>query len=125
MKNNIEETKALILSKNNNHLPEVGMGGSIGGNGDLYPYTIHKVSKDLKVIWASSDRYQAIPKEGGYQYGDDIPYKYSNENQNDESQWTKYKLRKNGYYVQEGCSLNAQWQTLHIGYRCYKQNPSF
>lgn len=122
---NLETTQTLILANNNNHLPEVGMGATIGGNGDYYPFTIHKVSKDFKNIWVSRDQYQAIPKKGGYQYGDNIPYTYTNTNQNDESQWVKYRLRKNGRYVADGAPMKSSWSTIRIGHRVFAQNPSF
>lgn len=94
---------------------EVGMGASMGYGADSYPYTIHKVSKDGKRVWASADKYK-YNKEAG-------DYDYSNDNQNDESQWLEFTLRKDDRFHQVGQSVKSS--ALHIGRRRYYQDPSF
>ena len=109
-------------------VPKVGMGATTGYNGDSYPHTIHKVSKDLKTVWVSSDNYTAIPKANskGYEYGEEVPYTYSNNDTNKPTNWSEYKLRKNGYYIQKGVGMNSAWFfTLYLDYRRYRQNPEF
>ena len=112
------------MSNETKIIPEVGMGATIGYGSDRYPYTIHKISPDGKKIWASEDKHHVVPKEGGYAYGSDIPYTYSNNNQNDESQWSLFTLRKNGRYIQKESSRNSG-SYLTIGFRRYYQDPSF
>ncbi len=104
--------------------PVVGIGATTGYNGDYYPHTVHEVSEDLKTIYVSGDDYKVIG--GPYPYGSDIPYSYSNNNSNDKKKWTKCTLRKNGYYITDGCSINNSWfNTMYLGYRKYAQNPEF
>ncbi len=104
--------------------PVVGMGASTGYNGDSYPWTIHAVSSNLKSVWASEDEHKVIG--GPYEYGAEIPYEYSNKNENDPNKWTEFILRKNGRYVKKGVSMNsALFSELYLGHRSYRQNPEF
>jgi hypothetical protein len=111
-----EELKLIPLE------PEPGMGATIGWNGDYYPYTIHKVSDDLKKVWASRDEYEVIKDD---LYSESAPECRFWNNHKKESQWTLYKLRKNGRYVREGASMHSIWDTLQIGYKEARMNPSF
>lgn len=105
----------------NQIVPEVGMGATLGVGSDAYPYTIHKVSDDFKKIWISEDRHEVIG--GPYPYGANIPYSYSNVNQNDDTKWILFTLRKNGRYIRKGATINDR--ALQIGHRQYYQDPSF
>lgn len=102
-------------------IPEVGMGATLGVGSDAYPYTIHKVSDDLKKIWVSADEHDIVG--GPYKYGETSNYTYSNHNENNETRWTLFTLRKNGRYIRKGATINDR--ALQIGHRVYYQDPSF
>lgn len=122
-----KEIDTLELELKNTPLePEEGIGATIGWNGDAYPYTIHKVSEDLKTLWASEDqfKYTGTPLQWGEEYLRSY-MNFTNNNEDKPDQWTRYTLRKNGRYVKKGCDLNDVWGTLWIGQRDYRQSPEF
>lgn len=96
----------------------------MGVGSDSYPYTIHKVSDDKKVIWISADDHTWIRQPGTLPESEKGHYEFSNKHSKDESKWMKFTLRKNGRYVLEGSPMK-DGRSIHIGHRSYYQDPSF
>lgn len=100
-------------------LPEVGMGVTTGYGSDCYPHTIIEVAPDLSYIIIQSDNHECAK---GFEYYGNQVYNYS---RNENASKSKYTLRKNGCYMEEGASIKAYYFGAHIGHRRYYQDPSF
>lgn len=104
----------LIQSKSSTvTIPEVSMGATLLMHSDRYAYTIHKVSKSKKAIWASRDETKRIDNLGMTDSGQE--YTYTNNNQDKPGQWDKFTLRKDNCFHGEGTSMRGSG--LKIGYR--------
>jgi len=106
------ETGSLVNHLRSNHkpsIPEVGMGATLLLYSDRDPYTIRKV--EGKKLWASRDSYTRTDTNG---MSESQEYDYSNDNQNDESYWTLFTLRKDGKW-HRGTTLDGM--VLRIGNR--------
>ncbi len=107
---------------NNSHggvIPTVGMGATSGAGSDRYPHTIVEVSPTLDYISVTADT--SIPEPGNDFYNNQS-YTYKS---NIDGERTKYTLRKNGRYIQEGQPLKAYYCSINIGTRRFYQDPSF
>ena len=105
-------------------VPVAGMGATLSIRSDSYPYTIHRVSRDLKQIWISPDNHKWIPDDPKKLDGNGH-YEYSNNNAGRDSAWQLFTRRKNGRYVMHGVGMRQSGVTLTIGHRSYYQDPSF
>jgi len=90
-------------------IPQVGMGATLLLWSDRHAYTIHKVED--KKLWASADIAKRIDMNGMTESQD---YDYYNFNQEDESKWELFTLRKDGRW-HKGNTL--QGNILSIGTR--------
>ena len=95
----------------------VGMGCTLLLYTDRHAYTIHKVED--KKLWASEDHSSLI---SGSVQSESQTYRYTNTNQDNESRWTLFTLRKDGRWHM-GTKLSGN--ILAIGYRNEYYDPCF
>jgi len=91
--------------------PEPGMGATILLWSDRHPYTIHRVSKDGKKLWATEDQHKRLDNNG---FSESQEYEYWNDDSNDPESWSLFTLRKDGRWHQ-GNTLRGS--VLAIGRR--------
>lgn len=98
--------------------PEVGDGATLYVGSDRYPYTIVRVAKNLKRIWAKRDDFE--PTDGHDYYGGQ---KYTFLARPDRGA-ELFTLRKTGHYIKKGDAL--RWGSpLLIGKRDAYMDPHF
>ncbi len=113
------KNEELLLSKKDNVIPQVGMGATTGAGSDCYPHTIIEVSPMLDWIIIQADRYEPVE---GFNYYSNQQYNYF---PNAKGARTKYTLRKNGRYMQDGTPMKYDFHRVAIDFRRYYQDPSF
>lgn len=80
---------------------------------DTYPYTVHKISKNGKSVFASPDDYR---------WNETLKdYEYTNRYMDQPDHWSEFNVRKNRRWTAKGDSLNGT--PLSFGYRRFYNNP--
>ena len=107
--------------------PEVGTPATFLSFTDRNPGTVSEIISP-KTIRVEHCDHTAVPKEGGYQYGEDIPQIFNPrtvEEMTKDPQGNIYTLRKNGKWVMKGCSMYQSGLSVMLGDRDYYYDPSF
>lgn len=98
--------------------PVAGMGCSYGAGSDSYPATVTRVSESGKTLWMRHDEVMVL---AGSEMTGDLVYTTI---ENPEAPELKYSLRKSGRWVPVGCD-DVWYMALSLGFRRYRQDPSF
>lgn len=108
--------------------PEVGTPATFLSFTDRNPGTVSEIISPKSIRVEHCD-HKAVPKEGGYEYGVDIPQIFSPRTVEDmkanPGEGNIYTLRKNGKWVLKGCPMDQTGLSVMIGHRDYYYDTSF
>ena len=109
--------------------PQIGMGATFLSFTDRNPGTITEIISPKQIRIERCD-HEAVPKEGGYVFGENIPQIFKPRTVEEieadkEPRGEIYSLRRNGKWIIKGASLHQSGLSAMIGERDYYYDPHF